>query len=102
MKFLCTYDHTTQYLRTWADDRKLVFAKFFFWRPGTKLQKSLNGLYRSILYNIAEGCPELIPVAFPTLLDHSYSTGKPSYDHADLKPHMIRSIFEQIILNEDI
>lgn len=43
-------------------DRKLVFASFFFWKPGTLLQKSLSGLYRSLLHDVLNSCPELIPM----------------------------------------
>ena len=102
MKFLCSDDRTTGYLRIWAGNRRLVFAKFFFWRPGTKLQKSLEGLYRSILFSIAKECPELISTVFPTLLDHAYSGEKLSYGVAALEPQVIRSMFNHIISNEDI
>ncbi|RWQ92087.1 hypothetical protein C8Q69DRAFT_479782 [Paecilomyces variotii] len=41
-------------------DRTLVFAHFFFWKPGTVLQKSLAGLCRALLHGVLQACPELI------------------------------------------
>ncbi|KAF7188163.1 hypothetical protein HII31_10448, partial [Pseudocercospora fuligena] len=43
---------TIQCLCTWAHGRPLHVLRFFFWRPGTELQKSINGLLRTILYQI--------------------------------------------------
>lgn len=50
-----------------TDGRDLVVAKFFFWKPGTPKQKSLDGLYRSLLYDVFNARPELIPEAMPEL-----------------------------------
>ena len=48
-------------------DKNLIFANFFFWKPGTRLQKSLDGLVRSILHDILLVCPSLIPHCFPEI-----------------------------------
>jgi hypothetical protein len=42
-----------------------VLANFFFWKPGTKEQKSLNGLFRSLLREILQSCPDLVASIFP-------------------------------------
>lgn len=42
-----------------------MFANFFFWKPGTPLQKSLSGLYRSLLHDILDACPNLTPIVLP-------------------------------------
>ena len=52
-------------LTYYTDGRDLVVAKFFFWKPGTPKQKSLDGLYRSLLYDVFNARPELIPEAMP-------------------------------------
>ncbi|EHL02055.1 hypothetical protein M7I_2010 [Glarea lozoyensis 74030] len=65
MKFLCSHERTSVELEKWAGDRKLVFAKFFFWKPGTTLQRSLGGLFRSLLHDTLETHPELIPAVLP-------------------------------------
>ncbi|KEZ43678.1 hypothetical protein SAPIO_CDS4293 [Scedosporium apiospermum] len=65
MKLLCTHRRTHELLRSWVGDRKLIFARFYFWNPGSDLQKSLDGLYRSILFHVLRQCPQLIPSVFP-------------------------------------
>jgi hypothetical protein len=61
MKFLCTGLWTIPHLRIWAEDKKLVFGKYFFWGAGTPLQKSREELLRSLLFDILNECPEFSP-----------------------------------------
>jgi hypothetical protein len=65
MKFLCHHPRVQQELDRWAGNKKLVFAHFFFWNSGDKLQMSLEGLYRALLFETLKQCPELIPENFP-------------------------------------
>ncbi|KAI0438265.1 hypothetical protein F4803DRAFT_565429 [Xylaria telfairii] len=51
MKFICSHTRTEVFLRDF----------FFFWSSGTVLQKSREGLLRSLLFEILRKCPELIP-----------------------------------------
>jgi hypothetical protein len=44
-----------------------VAASFFFWRAGSPLQRSLLGLFRSLLYDILQQRPDLIPEVLPDL-----------------------------------
>ena len=69
MKFLCQHSRVQQELNSWAGDNKLVFAQFFFWNSGDKLQMSLEGLYRTILFETLKQYPELIPENFPDQWD---------------------------------
>ena len=62
MKFLIHHSQTTRMLEEWAGSHKLVTASFFFWNAGTTLQKSQEGLFRSLLYEILRQCPDLIPM----------------------------------------
>ncbi len=39
---------------------KLVTAKYFFWNSGSKLQKSQEGLLRSLIFEVLRQCPELV------------------------------------------
>jgi hypothetical protein len=66
MKFLCSHKRTKEELRVWAGEgRKLVFARFYFWKSsGDRLQMTLPGLYRSILFETLKYCPNLIPELF--------------------------------------
>ena len=60
MKFIVNEDQTLQLLNNWKQDGRLLMISFFFWRPGSDLQKSASGLLRSLLYQIASQWPDLI------------------------------------------
>ena len=59
MKFLLNHTKTGESLKSWAGPERLVIAGFFFWNAGTSMQKSQEGLFRSLLYEILSQCPEL-------------------------------------------
>ncbi|CZR68365.1 uncharacterized protein PAC_18264 [Phialocephala subalpina] len=65
MKYLCEHKATIAMLKNWAVGRNLVFANFFFWKPGSSLQKSLTGLFRSLLHDILQTSHELIQYVLP-------------------------------------
>ncbi|KAI1328220.1 hypothetical protein F5Y16DRAFT_398627 [Xylariaceae sp. FL0255] len=65
MKAIWKHPSTRKHLTYWADGKELVMAKFFFWKPGTDLQRTIKGLIRGLLYSFLSSCPGLIPVAFP-------------------------------------
>lgn len=60
MKFLCDDAQTFAVLQKWACGKKLAIISHYFWWSGTRMQKSQEGLFRSILYGIFQRCPELI------------------------------------------
>ncbi|KAM0552653.1 hypothetical protein ACHAPJ_007750 [Fusarium lateritium] len=59
MKFLSGHYDTRRHLELWAGGRKLVVASCFFWYAGSHLQKSQEGLLRSLLFEILRQCPEI-------------------------------------------
>ncbi|KAF4624521.1 hypothetical protein G7Y89_g13649 [Cudoniella acicularis] len=66
IKFLVDHPQTRVELKKWAEGKQLIFAHFFFWRSGVdKLQRSLSGLYRSILFEVLKQFPDLIREVFP-------------------------------------
>ncbi|RTE73858.1 hypothetical protein BHE90_011717 [Fusarium euwallaceae] len=65
MKFASDKKETKECLRTWAGHRELILARHFFTIYGTTIQRSLEGLLRSLLHNILEGEPKLIPKLLP-------------------------------------
>jgi hypothetical protein len=65
MKFLFQNYRTLEHLKTWANDSPLVLAGFWFWNSGSGMQKSEEGLLRSLLHSIATSAPWLIPRLFP-------------------------------------
>ena len=60
MKFIVGHPETLRHLQFWAGDKELVVASFYFWNAGTLLQKSQEGLLRSLLFEIFRKCPELV------------------------------------------
>lgn len=68
MKFLAQDSHTRYQLQNWAAaaGRKLVLVNFYFWISGTTLQKSVEGLYRAILWEALKQCPDLVPDVLPS------------------------------------
>ena len=60
VKFLCHHKETIRLLRLWAGNKRLVAAKFFFWNAGSKLQRSQEGLLRSLLFEVFRQAPELM------------------------------------------
>ncbi|KAK3898926.1 hypothetical protein C8A05DRAFT_18559 [Staphylotrichum tortipilum] len=62
MKFICHHDQTGEHLGRWAESHSkgLVTAKHFFWNAGSALQKSQEGLLRSLLFEVLRQCPELV------------------------------------------
>ena len=78
MKFLAKSPRVQQELERWAGGKQLIIARFFFWNSGDKLQMSLEGLYRSLLFETCTQCPELIPRIFPDLWNGlSYGAAPP-------------------------
>ena len=67
MKFLHEHHKTKQLLDRWAGLGDAMIVSFFFWNAGTSLQKSSEGLLRSILWEILQKYKCLIPIAFPHL-----------------------------------
>ncbi|KAI9711499.1 MAG: hypothetical protein M1820_002062 [Bogoriella megaspora] len=60
LKFLYDHKETNRLLLLWAGSNRLITAKFFFWSGGSRLQKSQEGLLRSLLFEIFRQAPEMI------------------------------------------
>ncbi|KAK3388050.1 YhhN-like protein-domain-containing protein [Podospora didyma] len=65
MKFVYTAPETRKRLQRWAGDDRLVVGGHFFWVTGYGLQKSQEGLLRSLLDKILTECPVLMPEIVP-------------------------------------
>lgn len=52
MKYIWTDERTRAHLSTWAGDKPLLLAAFFFYERGESFQKSREGLIRSLLHQI--------------------------------------------------
>ena len=87
MKFICNHPQTKRELGKWSGEKTLVFASFFFWKPGSSMQRSLLGLVRSLLYRVLYQCPEIIQEIFPQYWDSSqyYHWSTPPLIHIENK-----------------
>lgn len=71
MKFLSTYKHTINGLEQWAERKRLVLVRFFFWRPGVEAEKTMDGLLCGIVHDTLKQCPEFTPIVFPEQWEES-------------------------------
>lgn len=65
MKFLGSSREVRHAIESWAHSHRLIMASFYFWRSGTLLQRSQEGLLRWLLYTILSQQPELVQTCFP-------------------------------------
>lgn len=66
IKYLVSDPRTESILQTWAGNEALVVAKFFFWNAGNVMQKSQEGLLRSLLHEVLSQCPQLMQRVCPS------------------------------------
>jgi hypothetical protein len=65
IKFIVGQRRTRKLLEMWSGEKRLCIAHHYFWCSGTSLQKSQYGLLRSILLQLFQQCPELLPRVLP-------------------------------------
>ena len=96
IKFLCSGSNTKRLLESWTDGKKLIISRFFFWSQSDPIQKSLDGLMRSLLHGVLTQSRELIEVAFPEI----FQMIKSSHWHPQLVPEIgreeVRQAFERL------
>ena len=71
MKHIWLHSRTQEHLEAWAGNKKLLKGAFFFWASGSEEQRSLDGLFRSILFTILSHDKSLIPQIFPQCWENS-------------------------------
>ncbi|CAF9932900.1 MAG: hypothetical protein HETSPECPRED_008477 [Heterodermia speciosa] len=59
MSFLSQDSRIPESLKVWAADRSILVPKFYFWSGGTSMEKSTEGLLRSLLWQILNQLPDL-------------------------------------------
>ncbi|KAJ0119786.1 small s protein [Diaporthe amygdali] len=66
MKFLAGDGRTKKALTTWAGDRELITANYWFWSQAQdSLQKSLHGFLRALMYDIIQQNGDYARLLFP-------------------------------------
>ena len=66
MRYIVGDPRTKWYLQDWAGQDGLSIASYFLWNAGGILQKSLQGLLQSLLYDILSENPALIRTLCPS------------------------------------
>lgn len=84
-------------LMKWSQQRPLIMAGYFSWNAGTGLQKSHEGLLRTILYQCLQLQPDLVPRVFPRRWAALWlfpSTVLPDWDHTEILDAFKSLVFE--------
>jgi hypothetical protein len=71
LSFIMGDPRTEECMRVWAGGRSPHIFSFFFWKPGSSLQRTMLGLRRSLLWQLCRATPEVIEKLLskdPTLL----------------------------------
>lgn len=68
MRFIYDTLGSEAHLHPWGQHRTIIKIGFFFWSPGTSLQKSFNGLLRSLLQQLLTPIPHLISKLLPSIV----------------------------------
>jgi hypothetical protein len=90
MKYLTKDVRLKRALQSWAGDIPLIVMSFYFWNPGHAMQKSQEGLFRTLLLQVLEAMPDLGPVLFPERYEASSNWAEfPTF-------HQLRRAFEQL------
>lgn len=99
MKFIQSHEGVRSILHDWADGSRLVIGSHYFWNAGVPLQKSLEGLLRTLLFDVLRQCPE----AFPGLPRNRWSDwdvvkvlGQPGWDIEELT-RSLQHVIEEVL-----
>lgn len=65
MKYVAHHKQTDANVKIWAGATKLLVVRLFFWQSDDHFQMSIEGFWRSVLFQILSQCPELIGQVFP-------------------------------------
>ncbi|PCD23551.1 hypothetical protein AU210_015070 [Fusarium oxysporum f. sp. radicis-cucumerinum] len=102
MKFLCSHHKTEDALIKWAGAKKLAFTSFFFWRNGSKAQKSLDGLCRSIFHDVLRERLDLIPEVFPGQWSQAKQGPWRVENRQEIPSSVIKGALERLLQNKKL
>ena len=103
MKYISQDSRTRECLKHWSGDNELIVAEFFFYDLGSPIQKSIEGLLRTLLLQILRKHRELIPLIIPerwsnTLSDIDRETKEDVWSLSELRS-AFRHLIQQKLLN---
>ncbi|KAK3902737.1 hypothetical protein C8A05DRAFT_15235 [Staphylotrichum tortipilum] len=85
MKFIADHPATRSALSHWAHPLPAVVASHYFWGSGTEMQRSLQGLLQTLLYDIFRHCPDLIRVTCPSRWETEDQKPQPPWTLTELR-----------------
>lgn len=88
MRFVYSEERTRFALEEWAGDKRLIVGGHFFWIAGYDLQRSQDGLLRSLLYTILAEYPLLMPTVIP----ERWGGGPPKQGHPWTRSELLDSL----------
>ncbi|VUC32091.1 unnamed protein product [Clonostachys rosea] len=99
MKYIFNDERTAELLHRWKSGSQLMTVSFFFHHRGTNLQKSFEGLLRSLVSQILEKKPSLVAILHP-ILDKLYLERIEIDDLGDLRSDL-HELFRTCRLDTD-
>ncbi|KAH7354458.1 hypothetical protein B0T11DRAFT_128477 [Plectosphaerella cucumerina] len=79
MRFIEGHRNLQHHLSQWRPELRLQVLSYYAWNPGSGLQKSIEGLIRTILFRLLENEPHLLPVVLPRRWAFSTATWSTPY-----------------------
>jgi hypothetical protein len=84
MRYISRHQQLESHLKEWANGLRAVQAAYYFWDSGSNpLQKSREGMMRTLLHQCPRQCPDLLPLVAPRryamyeILGHDHFTAPP-------------------------
>ncbi|GME23775.1 hypothetical protein GTA08_BOTSDO10490 [Neofusicoccum parvum] len=101
MKFIHDHERTKEILGKWAGSTKLLIINHFFWITGAEIQKSYEGLLRSLLFQILRKRPALIPIVCGRRLEGDDFTMQEPWSIRELS-ECFQCFMEGKVLNDQV
>ncbi|KAF8860239.1 hypothetical protein BDZ45DRAFT_575436, partial [Acephala macrosclerotiorum] len=112
MKHIYDNKMTQNFLYNWRQSKHsgplpFYMATFFFWNSGTDLQQSQSGLLRSLLHQVLQEYPMLIPIVLPGRWTEAYSEALDDGEDSLPKSRQwtireLQGAFERLILQKQL
>ncbi|OSS46286.1 hypothetical protein B5807_08368 [Epicoccum nigrum] len=82
MRFIHDNIDVRHHLEPWACNKIIFRAQYFFWNPGSEMQKSIVGLLRALLYQLISQLRLHRPMLIPEIVDRALWTANITADNA--------------------